>query len=62
MKKFVNGKYVKMTKAEIEELNAKIEDAPEQKDPTEERIERLESLLGEVKESIDALKEFLHIK
>ena len=62
MKKYINGKYVKMTKAEIEELNAKIEDATEQKDPTEERIERLESLLVEVKESIGALKELLHIK
>lgn len=61
MKKYINGKYVKMTKAEIEELNAKIEDATEQKDPTEERIERLESLFGEVKESIGALKAFLHI-
>jgi hypothetical protein len=62
MKKYVNGKYIKMTKAEIEELKAKMPEIPAPiKTEMEERLEKLEAVFGDLKGSIDALKAFLHI-
>lgn len=50
MKKYVNGKYVKMTKAEIEEMKAKMPPVPEHvKTEFEERVERVEQFISKIK-------------
>ena len=46
MKKFINGKYIEMTQAEIEELKAKAPEIVEDiKDETAERLEKIEKAL-----------------
>lgn len=42
MKKFVNGKYVEMTQAEIEELKVKTSETSEQQETIEELIAKIE--------------------
>lgn len=50
MKKYVNGKYVKMTKAESEELRARLPEIPAPvKTVIERRVEALERLLDIIK-------------
>jgi hypothetical protein len=49
MKKYINGKYVKMTKAEIEELKARSDETPEPvKTELEKRLEKLEHFYDKV--------------
>ena len=62
MKKYLNGKLVEMTQAEIDEWKANMSKIPAPiKTEMEERLEKLEAVFGDLKGSIDALKAFLHI-
>lgn len=56
MKKYINGEYVEMTKAEIEELKAKIEDAPEPQETVEELIAKIEASRREQDELMERLR------
>lgn len=47
MKKYINGKYVEMTQAEIDEMKDRMPEIPAPvKTKIEERVEVLESLFG----------------
>ena len=56
MKKFVNGKYVKMTKAEIEELKARSDETPAPQETVEELIAKLEASRREQDELMERLR------
>ena len=53
MKKFVNGHYIEMTQAEIEELQAKFEESTEKTEPT------IEDRLAEIEKFKTGVTEFL---
>lgn len=56
MKKYINGKYIKMTKAEIEELKARSDETPEPQETVEELIAKIEAAQREQ----EAMMERLH--
>lgn len=53
MKKYVNGKYIEMTDAEVEALKAKFEDSTEKTEPT------IEDRLAEIEKFKTGVTEFL---
>ncbi len=59
MKKFVNGKYIKMTKAEIEELKAKASEIPEPQETVEELIAKIEESRREQDAMMERLRSML---
>ena len=48
MKKYINGKYIEMTPAEIAEYEALVQDMPMAEPTAEERLEALESAMLEL--------------
>lgn len=56
MKKFVNGKYVEMTKAEIEELKARSDEILEPQETVEELIAKIEASRREQDELMERLR------
>lgn len=56
MKKYINGKYVKMTKAEIEELKARSDETPEPQETVEELIAKIEASRREQDELMERLR------
>jgi FtsZ-binding cell division protein ZapB len=56
MKKFVNGKYVEMTKKEIEELKARSDEIPEPQETVEELIAKIEASRREQDELMERLR------
>ncbi len=59
MKKFVNGKYIKMTKAEIEELKASTAEPPEPQETVEELIAKIEESRREQDAMMERLRSML---
>ena len=56
MKKYVNGKYVEMTQAEIEELKAKMPEIPQQvKSKIEERLDDIEKWRNRIASFLERL-------
>jgi FtsZ-binding cell division protein ZapB len=56
MKKYINGKYVEMTKAEIEELKARANETPELQETVEDLIAKIEASRREQDELMDRLR------
>ena len=56
MKKFVNGKYIEMTQAEIEELKARSDEILEPQETVEELIAKLEESRREQDELMERLR------
>lgn len=56
MKKYVNGKYIEMTLAEIEELKASANETPEPQETVEELIAKIEASRREQDELMERLR------
>ena len=59
MKKYVNGKYVEMTQAEIEELKVKTSETSEQQETIEELIAKIEESRREQDAMMERLRSML---
>ena len=56
MKKYINGKYVEMTKAEIEELKAISDETPAPQETVEELVAKIEASRREQDELMARLR------
>jgi FtsZ-binding cell division protein ZapB len=56
MKKYINGKYIEMTKAEIEELKTRSDEILEPQETVEELIAKIEASRREQDELMERLR------